>query len=115
MASCRILDTPGYPKIGRSIIRLLCFILICATVSLAQDSADPELAKVKQLFKDGQWQEIAERPPATGASSDAYFYYGSALARLQRWDDAHNAFESGFRIWPADPRFSTELAGVAFK
>jgi tetratricopeptide (TPR) repeat protein len=115
MASRRILDAPGHPAIGRSIIRLLCFFLICATATLAQDYSDPELAKLKQLFKDGHWQEIAERPPAAGASSDAYFYYGSALARLQRWDEAHAAFESGVRLWPTDPRFSTELAGVKFK
>jgi hypothetical protein len=115
MASLRLLDTPGHPTIGSSIIRLLCFFLVCASVSLAQDYSDPELARIKQLFKDGHWQEIAERPPASGASSDAYFYYGSALARLQRWDEAHAAFESGVRRWPADPRFSTELAGVAFK
>ena len=115
MASCRILDTPGYPTIRRSIIRPLCFFLICVTVSLAQDSFDPELAKIKQLFQNGQWQEIAKRPPHPGDPRDFYFYYGTALARLQRWDDARTAFESGFRIWPADPRFSTELAGVAFK
>src|SRR5438128_1303865 len=51
MASCRILDTPGYPTIRRSIIRPLCFFLICATVSLAQDSFDPALATI--FFLEG--------------------------------------------------------------
>jgi hypothetical protein len=114
MASCRILDTPRCPTIGRSVIRLPFFLLLCIASVLAENSSG-ELSRIKQLFKDGHWQEIAERPPAAGASSDAYFYYGSALAHLQRWDEAHAAFESGVRLWPADPRFSTELAGVEFK
>src|SRR5438105_2936311 len=115
MASRRKLDTPGHPAIGISIIQLLWVLLLCAVPLVAQNSSNRELTRIQQLFKDGQWQEIASRPPHPGDPSDLYFYYGTALARLQRWDDAHAVFESGFRIWPDDPRFSTELAGVAFK
>jgi len=43
------------------------------------------------------------------------FYYGTALAHLERWHEAEKAFESGFRLAPNDPRFLIELAGVAFK
>src|SRR5882724_13570100 len=115
MASRRKLDALGSPTIRHSLVWLPCFLLLCVASVLAQHSADPELARIERLFKNERWQEIANRPPAAGASSDFYFYYGSALAHLERWDEAQVAFESGFRAWPADSRFSTELAGVSFK
>ncbi len=115
MASCWKLDAPGPPTIRHSLISLLCFLLLCINTAIAENSADSELTGIEQLFKNEQWQEIAKRPPHAGDPSDFYFYYGSALAHLERWDDAHAAFESGYRTWPADPRFPTELAGVAFK
>jgi len=90
-------------------------LLLCIATAIAEKSADPELMRIEQLFKDQQWPEIANRPPHVGDPSDFYFYYGTALARLERWDAAHAALESGYRTWPADPRFSTELAGVTFK
>jgi tetratricopeptide (TPR) repeat protein len=48
-------------------------------------------------------------------SADLNFYYGTALARLERWQEAENAFQAGLRLAPNDPRFLIELAGVAFK
>jgi tetratricopeptide (TPR) repeat protein len=115
MASCWKLDAPGPPTIRHSLIWLPCFLLLCINTAIAENFADSDLAGIEQLFKNEQWQEITERPPHAGDPSDFYFYYGSALAHLERWDDAYAAFESGYRAWPADPRFPTELAGVAFK
>ena len=43
------------------------------------------------------------------------YYRGMALARLERWKEAKEAFESGRQKQPQDKRFPTELAGVAFK
>ncbi len=42
------------------------------------------------------------------------YYRGMALARLKRWDEAKQALERGRRRAPRDPRFPTELAGIAF-
>jgi hypothetical protein len=43
------------------------------------------------------------------------FYYGTALARLERWSESESAFQTGFRLAPTDPRFPIELAGLAFR
>ncbi|HEX3352233.1 MAG TPA: tetratricopeptide repeat protein [Terriglobales bacterium] len=48
-------------------------------------------------------------------SPDFEFYYGTALAQLGRWTEAHQAFAAGARLQPHDKRFPLELAGVAFK
>jgi tetratricopeptide (TPR) repeat protein len=51
----------------------------------------------------------------TPRSADFDFYYGTALAHLERLQEAEIAFEAGLRLAPEDPRFPLELAGVAFK
>ena len=48
-------------------------------------------------------------------SAEMNFYYGTALARLERWPEAEDAFQAGFRMAPNDPRFPIELAGSAFR
>src|SRR5207244_7814214 len=52
---------------------------------------------------------------AHARSADLDFYYGTVLAKLGRWQEAHDAFESGARLQPQDNRFPLELAGVEFK
>ena len=56
---------------------------------------------------------LLEKSPR--ASTDLDFYYGTALAHLQRWQDAHDAFAAGARKRPEEKRFPLELAGVEFK
>ena len=104
-----------------AVTRLLLFILLfsCAVfalsfpcAALAQDSD----SSWKQLADAEQWQEIVRRAEAEPhRSAEADFYYGSALAHLERWDDAQKAFVSGQTLQPGDVRFPEELAGVAFK
>ena len=43
------------------------------------------------------------------------YYYGSALAHLDRWDEARGAYLAGRWLRPGDERFPVELGGVAFK
>ena len=50
----------------------------------------------------------------TPRSADMNFYYGTALAHLDRWTEADGAFNAGFHQAPNDPRFPIELAGSAF-
>ena len=73
-----------------------------------------EMARIQKLFEEQRWQEIvATADPA--ASPELAFYYGTAQARLEHWNEAAMAFQTGRRLAPDDSRFPTELAGVAFK
>src|ERR1700751_696538 len=105
--------------------RFACLILIfcCALGRCAQSPHDAEvlLDQLKQLSAGEQWQEVIRltdisSPAETShRSADLDYYYGMALARLGRWDEAAKAFRAGIRLKPNDKRFPLELAGVAFK
>ena len=75
------------------------------------------LPTVKRLYAEKHWDEIARLVPVSSPDQPAEldYYRGMALARLERWKEAKEAFESGRRKQPRDKRFPTELAGVAFK
>ncbi len=53
--------------------------------------------------------------PNLSVPQNLIFYYGTALFRLGRWDDARQAFLKGHSLNPGDKRFLLELAGISFK
>ncbi len=70
----------------------------------------------RRLVAGEQWQAIADGfPPSARDPAELDFCRGIALARLQRWPEAKEAFEVGKKKAPYDKRFPLELAGVAFK
>src|SRR5579862_7587977 len=74
------------------------------------------LAKIQKLSDQKKWDEVVrevESAPSRDAEMD--YYYGSALAHLDRWSESRTAFLSGRQLAPRDPRFPIELGGVAFK
>jgi tetratricopeptide (TPR) repeat protein len=76
----------------------------------------PATEKLRQLANEHRWQELVLLlGPAPVRSADMNFYYGTALARLEHWPEAEDAFRAGFRLAPRDPRFPIELAGSAFR
>jgi tetratricopeptide (TPR) repeat protein len=91
-------------------------ILLTATGFLsAQAQTDPTPA-AKQLFEQERWSELAQLlQQAPRNSADLDYYYGVALAHLERWAEADSALSAGQRLAPNDKRFPIELAGVAFK
>ncbi len=93
--------------------------LLCGCLRLGAQTAIPEVPsteEVRQLAAKHRWQDIALLlGPLRSRSADQNFYYGTALARLGRWHESENAFRTGLRLAPNDPRFPIELAGVAFK
>jgi len=95
------------------------FILAVGSFSLqAQTSpSDPQgPAQLKQLLAEERWQDIVRLAEAEDArSADLNYYYGIALTRLGRWDDAERTLKQGLRQLPGDKRFPLELAGVYFK
>ena len=102
-------------------MRATAVVLILAFPSFplrAQTSLyDPKpLVEIKQLLAEERWQEIVRLAEIEAErSADLNYYYGVALARLERWDEARGAFQRGLNQQPNDKRFSLELAGVCFK
>ena len=95
-------------------IALLVFLLGCGPC-FAQNS-NAILSKAKDLFAHQQWQQVADLVESSKPrSAEMEYLYGTALARLGRWDDARAAFHRGLALAPEDARFPVELAGVEFK
>ena len=94
-------------------------VLLCSCLSLTAETGPiepPSAPEIQKLAAGQQWDEIARLlEPMQSRSADMDFYYGTALARLERWSEAESAFQTGFRLAPADPRFPIELAGLAFR
>lgn len=114
------MDIAGGATIRRALIRfaisLVLLICVQASFSEANPGADPNVRSAEQLLAAEKWQEavaLAESVP--NRSADLEYCYGSALAHLERWDEAQRAFTAGARLNPRDKRFPEELAGVAFK
>src|SRR5262249_43314732 len=99
---------------GRFLLLWLTFPVVLASAQPA--SANDLLGTAKKLSAEKRWQEIVDLlQPRPLSSADLDFYYGTALARLGRWQEAQKAFTEGARLQPEDKRFPQELAGVAFQ
>ena len=82
----------------------------------AQNSDTGELTRVKQLAAEERWPEVVSIVETSRShSGDFDYYYGLALAHLERWADAEIAFERGRLHQPHDKRFPIELAGIRFR
>src|SRR5216683_1508174 len=117
MAAEPQLDAAGGAPKGRLIL-FLAAVLILGSPGFAQDqpSEQARLAAAQKAFDAGNWEEAANlaRGPAD-QSPDLDLVMGLALARQEKWSEAKQSFESGFRKAPGDPRFLVELAGIAYK
>jgi tetratricopeptide (TPR) repeat protein len=94
-------------------------VLLFSCLRVAAQTGTAEMApseKARQLADEHRWQDIVLLLGRQALrSADMDFYYGTALARGERWPEADDAFEAGFLISPNDPRFPIELAGSAFR
>ena len=96
-----------------AIFVVIVLFIVLPPYASPQQSPD---ARIKSLFDQQNWAEVVrqlERIPNRDADLD--YYYGSALAQLNRLDEARRAFLDGTRLAPQDTRFPIELGGVAFK
>src|SRR5207302_3525003 len=92
---------------------MLLVTVIASLHAPAQTDATPA---AKRLFEQERWPELIQllqQSPRNSADLD--YYYGVALAHLERWQEAGKALSDGQRLAPDDKRFPVELAGVAFK
>ncbi|MGB8128707.1 MAG: tetratricopeptide repeat protein [Candidatus Angelobacter sp.] len=99
----------------KKIFRVLTVLLASACGLPALVQTDPTLA-AKQLFEQERWSDLAQllqQSPRNSADLD--YYYGVALAHLERWAESGKALSDGQRLALNDKRFPIELAGVAFK
>ncbi len=97
---------------------VLFFVLFCNCLNVAAQTSPAESTeqKARTLAADQRWNDLVSllgQLPRRTAEMD--FCLGTALAGLERWPQAEKAFEAGQRLTPRDPRFPTELAGVAFR
>jgi Tetratricopeptide repeat len=111
------LDVAGVAQVICSRKVLCASVLLVATLcclpARAQTDSTPT---AKQLFEQERWSELAQLLQQTPRNSaDLDYYYGVALAHLERWEEAGRALSDGQRLAPSDKRFPIELAGVAFK
>jgi len=117
MAAQPQLDATGSSRKG-FVILVLVAVLALGLPAFAQEHASDEarLSGARTAFDAGRWEQarkLAQGPADQTPELD--FLAGLALARLEKWDEAKAAFEAGARKTPRDPRFSVELAGVAYK
>ena len=102
---------PSFPKLAV----LFLAVLFCAAASKAADD-EARLELVKKLYSEQEWDEAAKLAEGPADQSPALDYYrGMALARLERWQEARDAFSPGARKAPGDARFPTERAGAEYK
>src|ERR1051326_863204 len=91
-------------------------LLLAAVCCLPTQAQTDPTSNAKQLFEQERWSELAQLlQQAPPNSADLDYYYGVALAHLERWAEAGSALSAGQQLAPNDKRFPIELAGVAFK
>lgn len=98
------------------IAALVLFCLPCPSQAENFQAHANQIAAVRQLYAEKNWDEIVRlMPAASDYPAELDFYRGLALARLQRWAEAKAAFEAGREKEPRDKRFLLELAGIAYQ
>ena len=99
------------------LIAMLVVVLLPILLSAQSASVPrPGAQEIQQLAAAQRWDEVVRiLSQRRSRSAELDFYYGTALAHLDRLQDAEAALETGRLLAPSDPRFSVELAGIAFK
>jgi hypothetical protein len=120
MESRAQLDPSGSAAFDRVIFLFLSFLFLffqpLAAHSQAARPDAEQLSRIKQMYDEGRWSDVVQAlPEAENESADLQIYRGLALAKLERWDEARQAFQAGATRHPRDPRFHVELAGIAYR
>jgi tetratricopeptide (TPR) repeat protein len=107
------MDVAGPAAILAALARIAAAVIVLASFAVTQSSV---LSQAQDLQTHEQWQALVNlTEPVNPRSPELEYLYGTALAHLERWNDARAAFQRGMRMSPMDARFPTELAGVEFK
>jgi tetratricopeptide (TPR) repeat protein len=100
-------------------VRGFAAVLVLASIAGAkangQSAPGNASLAAQQLFAEERWPEvILAVEGASGRTADLDYYYGNALAKLGRLEEARGAFLAGYRLQPHDKRFAVELGGIEF-
>src|SRR5258708_25671903 len=88
---------------------------LCTAAAQTGPAGDPTVQAAQKLADEQRWQDLVLLLEALSSrSADLDFYYGTALARLQRWPQAESAFAAVAKLSPRGPRVSLGFAGGAF-
>ena len=106
------MDFAGPASILTVRVRIALVVVLLACGPCLAQTPNAILSKAKDLFAHQQWQQLADLAESSKPrSAEMEYLYGTALARLGRWDDARVAFHRGLALAPEDARFPVELAG----
>src|SRR2546430_283932 len=82
-----------------------------------QTSADSQQLQTAQALYTGQkWEEVVRLTSEQSGQPPEFLYLrGMALMRLNRWQEAREAFTFGIEKSPRDTRFRVERAGAEYR
>ena len=112
------MDAPRFAHPGPLLISAIAVLLLvlCAQALPAQAPGASAEEQARQWAAQQMWQQIVDLVRGLPKpSADLDFYYGTALARLGKVEEARRALLAGSRLSPKDARFSVELGGIAFR
>src|SRR5438045_9594741 len=123
MAANQRLDPAGRSEICRVNKFIATFFFaalwdVSAPVTRAQQtSADGlQLQTAQKLYTDQKWDEVVQLTSEQSGQPPEFLYLrGLALMRLNRWQEAREAFTSGIEKTPEDTRFLVERAGAEYR
>ena len=89
----------------------------CLSAGAQQNPSDGErLTAAKEAYSEKNWEETARISSGPiGQSADVDYLHGMALMRLERWEEAREAFSAGLYKAPTDSRFLLERAGAEYR
>src|SRR5258706_1124239 len=123
MAANQRLDPAGRSEACRvkKIIATSLFVALwdlgALTTRAQKTSADsPQLQTTQKLYTDQKWEEVVRLTSGQSGQAPEFLYLrGMALMRLNRWQEAREAFTSGIEKTPQDTRFLVERAGAEYR
>lgn len=122
MAANRRLDPAGRSEACRvkRFITACCLVALwdlSARVTWAQQtpSESVQLQTAQKLYSDQKWEEVIRLTGERPGEPEFAYLRGMALMRLNRWQEAREAFTSGIEKTPQDSRFLVERAGAEYR
>lgn len=104
------------PLLTTSLAALLFALTAAGAVAQQIPQAEDSLAVAQTLYSEKRWEETVRAANGSATQSPELDYLrGMALAHLERWLEARDAFSSGLLKAPNDSRFLLERAGTEYR